>query len=196
MTREDTQIYKSHHGDKTKWCGLILIIILAIPIGAILFLTLEGPQFFSAFMFTLLLSMLLLLAYFTFSSGNLKYEVTSKESQVSFGLLKKRISYSRIVNLEKVNLSLSLRLFGASLPGFHWGLFRTSIGNAHVYATKISGEFAVITLDNGEKIALSPEEPDRFLEALKGKNLPYSQRPPLEIEQHKQPKKSSFTHRF
>jgi len=76
-----------------------------------------------------------------------------------------------------VNLSLSLRLFGATLPGFHWGLFRTSIGNAHDYATKKSGEFAVITLDDGEKIALSPEETDLFLEALKGKNLPSSRRP-------------------
>ncbi len=88
-----------------------------------------------------------------------------------------------------MNLSLSLRLFGASLPGFHWGLYRTSIGNAHVYATKISGEFAVITLDDGEKIVLSPEEPDHFLKALNGKNLPSSRLPPREIEQLKQSEK-------
>jgi hypothetical protein len=169
MTREDTQIYKSHHGDKSKWYGLIFIIILAIPIGAVLSLTVEVSLFFSAFMFAILLSVLLLLAYFTFSGGNLKYEVTAKESRVNFGLLKKRIPFTRIVNVEKVNLTLSLRLFGASLPGFHWGLFRTSIGNVHVYATKTSGDFAVITLDDGEKIALSPEEPDCFLEALKEK---------------------------
>ncbi len=63
-------------------------------------------------------------------------------------------------------LSLSLRLFGASLPGFHWGLCRTNLGNAHVYGTRISGDYVVITLHDNEKIAISPQESDRFLNAI------------------------------
>jgi hypothetical protein len=99
----------------------------------------------------------------------MNYELSASEFRVNFGLLKKSISYSRVVNAEIVDLKLSLRLFGASLPGVNWGLFRTSIGNAHVYATKIEGDFIVITLNDGEKIALSPEEPTLFLESMKEK---------------------------
>jgi len=47
------------------------------------------------------------------------------------------------------------------------GLYKTSIGNAHVYATKIEGSFILLTIVDGERIVLSPEEPERFLEAIK-----------------------------
>ncbi len=62
-----------------------------------------------------------------------------------------------------MNLNLTIRLFGASLPGFHWGLFKTTVGKAHVYATMISGDFIVITLNDGEKLVLSPRNPLLFL---------------------------------
>jgi hypothetical protein len=62
-----------------------------------------------------------------------------------------------------------LRILAHSVPGFQWGSFKTSIGNINVYATKPSGEFVVITLNDGEKIALSPAEPQYFLGALKEK---------------------------
>jgi hypothetical protein len=106
------------------------------------------------------------MAYFTLAGGSLKYELTAEDFRIRFGLFNKKIAYSRISSVENVSLSLNLRLFGASLPGFHWGLYRTNIGNAHVYGTRISGEYIVLTLQNGQRIAISPEETDRLLEAL------------------------------
>jgi hypothetical protein len=120
-------------------------------------------------MFSTLVTVLLMLVYFALSSGGMKYELTSKEIAVNLGLFKKKIEYSRIVDIDIVDLKLLIRLFGASLPGFHWGLFKTSVGNAHVYATKISGQFILITLVDGEKIALSPERLDQLSEAIKEK---------------------------
>jgi len=183
---QNAEIFKAHHSEKTKYYSLIFILIISIPIGIILFLTLQGPIFFSVLMFTVLLGVLFLLAYFSLSTGSARYELSNKNLAVLFGLIKKRIDYTRIVEVEIVNLKLVLRLFGASLPGFHWGFYRTSIGNAHVYATRIEGKFIVITLDDGEKIAISPEEPERFLEALKEKGYLFKIQTNKEISQQTQ----------
>lgn len=165
--QSNTEIFCVHHSGKNKYYNFIFILIIAIPIGIILYLTLEGPIVFSALMFTILLGVLFLLTYFALSTGNSKYELSTTSLAVNFGLIKKLFDYHLIAKAEIVNLRLLLRLFGASLPGFHWGLFKTSIGNAHVYATKIEGNFILLTLNDGARIVLSPEEPERFLETIK-----------------------------
>ena len=166
MYNQNTTIYESHHSKTTKYYGLIFLVIFAIPIGILLFLMLEGPLFFTVIMFSTLIGLYLGMAYFTLASVSLKYELSDKELRIRFGLINKKIAYSKISSVEKVQLALSLRLFGVSLPGLHWGLYRTNIGNAHVYGTRISGDYVVITLQNGEKIAISPQESDRFLNAI------------------------------
>ena len=180
------EIFKAHHSEKTKYYGLIFILIIAIPIGIILFLTLQGPIFFSALMFTVLIGVIFLLAYFSLSTGSARYELSSKNLAVIFGLIRKRIVYARIVEVEIADLKLVLRLFGASLPGFHWGFYKTNIGNAHVYATRIEGKFIVLTLDDGEKIAISPEDPECFLKAIQEKGYLFKGQTGKEIAQHAQ----------
>jgi hypothetical protein len=189
MTSQNTQTYLPHYSGKTKYYGLIFILIIAVPIGTLLYLTLQGPVLFSISMSSILLGVLAVLVCFTFSGGSLKYTITPKELQINFGLLKKRVPYRQITNVEKINLQLSLRLFGASLPGLHWGLFRITVGNAHVYATKINGEFVLITLADGEKIALSPKEPDQFVDALSGKGVMFNRQSTREISELKQSQK-------
>jgi hypothetical protein len=55
--------------------------------------------------------------------------------------------------------TLLLRLFGASWPGLHWGLYTTkNLGKVWVYSTKISGDFVLIELVDGSKIVISPED--------------------------------------
>ena len=62
---------------------------------------------------------------------------------------------------------LLVRLFGASWPGLHWGLFNAKdVGKIWVYSTKITGEFVVIELVDGNKIAVSPENPKKLYGAL------------------------------
>ena len=186
LNKDTTTIYESHHSKTTKYYGLIFILIFAIPIGFFLYLSLEGPIFFTIFMFSILLGLLLIMAYFTLASGSLKYELSIKEFRIRFGLINKRIIYTRINSVERVRLTLSLRLFGASLPGFHWGLYRTNIGNAHVYGTRISGDFIVITLEDGKKIAISPEEPDRFLNTMNDREVQFGRTEPKQVDRQEQ----------
>jgi len=62
---------------------------------------------------------------------------------------------------------LLVRLFGASWPGLHWGLFNAKdVGKIWVYSTKITGEFVVIELIDGNKIAFSPENTKKLYGAL------------------------------
>ncbi|MGD6850690.1 MAG: PH domain-containing protein [Candidatus Bathyarchaeia archaeon] len=175
-------VFPAHHSATSKYYGLIFLLIIAVPIGIILYLTLEGPLIYSVFMFGILLGVLALLSYFVVAGGNTRYELSAKALRVNFGLLRKTVDYTRIDKVEVVNLGLSLRLFGASLPGFHWGLFRTSVGSLHVYATKISGDFVVLTLADGEKLALSPQNPQRLLEALEQNRSLFGRQNPREIE--------------
>jgi hypothetical protein len=188
MTSQNTQTYLPHYSGNTKYYGLIFIFIIAIPIGILLYFTLQGPVLVSVCISSILLGVIAVLAYFTFSSS-LKYNITPKEFQINFGIIKKRVPYRQITNVEKINLQLSLRLFGASLPGLHWGLFKTNIGNAHIYATKTTGEFVLITLADGEKIALSPKEPNQFVDALNRKGVMFNSQSTREISELKQSQK-------
>ncbi|XHH10516.1 MAG: PH domain-containing protein [Candidatus Bathyarchaeia archaeon] len=175
--------FPAHQSASSKYFSLIFILIFAIPIGIILYLSLEGPLIFSVLMFSVLLGVLSLLTYFALAGGSTRYEVSSKSLRINFGLLKKTIPYPRIAKAEIVDLSITLRLFGASLPGVHIGLFRTSIGNVHAYATKLSGTFVVLTLADGQKYALSPEEPQGLLNMIEQKRSFFGTQSLAEIAQ-------------
>ena len=168
MISKETMIYKPYGNPKATLYGIIFIVVFAIPISILIYLFLEGSLIFSITISTILLSVLFLLAYLTFFGKNLNYELSTEEIKVNFSLLKK-IAYSQIANADIVNLKIILRIIAHSVPGFQWGSFKTTIGNINVYATKLSGEFVVVTLNDGEKIALSPVEPQPFLSALKEK---------------------------
>lgn len=177
----NSKAFPAHQSSTSKYFSLIFVLIIAVPISIILYLTLDGPLIFSAIMFTVLVGLLVLLVYLAVAGGTARYEVSSQALRVNFGLIKKTVPYKRIVKAEVVDMNITLRLFGASLPGVHLGLFRTSIGNVHAYATKISGAFLVLTLVDGQKIALSPDEPQRLLEAIEQKRSFFGSQNPKEI---------------
>ena len=171
MISKEAMVYKPYRNPKATLYGIIFIVVFAIPISILIYLFLEGPLIFTITLSAIMLSVLLLFAYLTFFGKNLNYEFSAEEIKVNFGLLKKKIAYSQIANAEVIDLKIILRILAHSAPGFQWGSFKTSIGNINVYATKLSGEFVVITLNDGEKIALAPAEPQPFLWALKEKAL-------------------------
>ena len=171
MLSKDAIVYKPHQNPKTTLYGIIFLIIVAIPITILIYLFLEGALIFTVTLSAVMLAVLFLFAYLTFFGKNLNYTLSAQETRVNFGLLRKKINYSQIADVEIVELKVILRIFAHSVPGFQWGSFKTSIGNINVYATKLNGKFVVVTLDDGEKIALSPAEPEPFLKALKEKTL-------------------------
>jgi hypothetical protein len=94
----------------------------------------------------------------TFLGEKMSYKLGENGLAVNLGLSKRTIPYASIRSVEHSNTTLLLRLFGASWPGFHWGLYKAKdVGNIWVYATKMKGDFIVIQLVNGKKIAISPE---------------------------------------
>jgi hypothetical protein len=111
-----------------------------------------------------------LIIYASYASGKMRYTLEEDDIRVNFPLAPQRITYDRIKSVGKVDTNLRLRLFGGSLPGSHWGRFMTSnLGSATIYATKAKGGYILIETMDGEKILISPSDPDAFLEALKGK---------------------------
>ncbi len=90
MLNQEDVIYDSHNSKTTRYYGLIFLLIFAIPIGILLFLMLEGPLFFTVIMFSTLIGLYIGMAYFTLTSGSLKYELSSKEFRIRFGLITKR----------------------------------------------------------------------------------------------------------
>jgi hypothetical protein len=74
-----------------------------------------------------------------------------------------KIPYKFIKEVKTSKIRLILRIFGGSWPGLHWGIFKTDIGQAHVYSTRTTGIFVLITLVDDTKIVISPEKLDEFI---------------------------------
>jgi len=91
---------------------------------------------------------------------------------IKFGFSKRKIPYATIKDVKVCETSLLLRLFGASWPGLHWGLYSAKdLGKVWVYSTKISGDFVLIELIDGTKIVVSPENSQQLSDELNKKRL-------------------------
>jgi hypothetical protein len=94
----------------------------------------------------------------TFFTKKMNFTVQDNMFLVNFGFSKRKIPYSEIKDVQVSETTLLLRLFGASWPGLHWGLYTAKdLGKVWVYSTKISGDFVLLELVDGGKIVVSPE---------------------------------------
>lgn len=162
---EQTEVYKIPYSKNTTLAGVALALLVSIPLVLVLTLGGEGPIYYLVTISALLVLLPGFIIYLTLKARNMSYEITKNEIKINF-FTNTSIPFTFIKNVEKINLTLLLRLFGGSWPGLHWGLFKTSQGNAQVYATKIHGSFILITLIDGKKVAITPAEPEAFLERI------------------------------
>ncbi len=159
-------------GDPGKSLRWAVLIALLIDSPFLLVMLLLGGETMLLPIMIIPTALSALIVYASYTTGRMTYVLGENELRVNFPLAPLAISYSTIRSAGKVETSLRLRLFGGSLPGSHWGLFTTSsIGRAQVYATRYKGEFVLIELTNGDRILISPQEPDALLEALGSKTL-------------------------
>lgn len=163
MGEGNSVIFRISYSMNAMIVGIAIALLLCIPLVSVLFLGSQGPTFFLVFMVALLILLPSLIVHVTLAGRSMSYEVTKDEFRVNYRLMNLRAPYSSIQDVEMVELALLLRLFGGSWPGFHWGLFKTSRGVAHVYSTKMKGTFILITLVDGRKIAITPAEPQAFM---------------------------------
>ena len=107
-------------------------------------------QWFS-FLFVILAVILILVdclvLSLSFLGKRMNFKIQENTFSVNFGFSKRKIPYSTISDVKISKTTLLYRLFGASWPGLHWGLYKAKdIGKVWVYSTKMTGEFVVIEL--------------------------------------------------
>jgi hypothetical protein len=147
--------------------GLAISCIVAVCMGYALWILREAPLPVAGMFAALLCAILGLMLYLTASATRMSYELGESGLSVHLGLGGIHVPYSSIAEVQKSRLAFTVRIFGGSWPGFHFGLFRVSdVGNVTVYTTRMRGEFALLTLTNGRRMALSPEDTDGFLQEL------------------------------
>jgi hypothetical protein len=125
-------------------------------------------------LFVALIAVLVIIDVLILSLGFLGKRIvfTVKEStfSISFWFSKRKILYSEIKDVKVFETALVLRVFGASWPGLHWGLYTADeLGNVWAYSTKMKGDFVVVELVDGKKIVVSPEDSQALCNALNTK---------------------------
>ena len=147
------------------------------------FLGSREPTFFFIILGVILLLVDGSILSLSFLSKNMSYKLDENDFTVKFGLSKRKIPYSTISKVELSQTTLLLRLFGASWPGLHWGLYKAKdVGNVWVYSTKMKGDFVLITLVDGKKIAISPENPKLFSDEIQMCQSQFGAMPISDIE--------------
>ena len=166
MEEEPSAVFNAGYSKSSMACGIGLALVLDITLVLFLVLGSQGPILFVVFLGAILAVVPALFIYFTLAGRTMSYEVGKDSFNVNFRPMKLSIPFNFIENVQIVDLTLLLRLFGGSWPGLHWGLFKSNIGRITVCATKVRGDFVVISLVDGKKVAITPNEPAAFLEKV------------------------------
>ena len=138
---------------------IILLLIIDVPIFGLLFLGFQGTSVLFVILIAVLVIVDSLLLSLAFLGKRMTFSVQENMFSISFGFSKRKIPYSSIKDVKVSQTAFLLRVFGASWPGLHWGLYTADdLGNVWVYSTKMSGDFVVIELVDGNKIVVSPQD--------------------------------------
>jgi hypothetical protein len=112
--------------------------------------------------FTLIIVVGLVLSL-AFLSKRMKFIIRENEFLINFGFFKRKIPFSSIRDVKLSKTTLLFRLFSASWPGFHWGPYKAKdVGKVWVYSAKMRGVFVILELVDGNKVAVSPENPEQL----------------------------------
>jgi len=104
---------------------------------------------------------------FTWAAKNLEYRIEGEDLVIRWVFNQKRIPVQSIRKIRKVVGTSSMKVAGASWPGFHWGTFTDprGKGSANLYATRLWGDI-ILLQTKWETIGITPENPDEFLDDL------------------------------
>jgi hypothetical protein len=161
------QVFKPSQTQSNFVWSIILLMIIDVPFFVLLFLSFQEFSFLFLTLIVVLFIVNLLVLSLGFLGNKMSFRIQENMFLINFGFSKREITYDTIRDVKRSETSLLLRLFGASWPGLHWGLFNAKdVGKIWVYSTMITGEFVVIELVDGNKIAVSPENPKKLYDAL------------------------------
>jgi len=165
------QVFKPNQTKNTFVWSIILLIVINVPLYVLLFFSFQGISF----LLIIIVIILFFVSFLVLSLGvlgkRMSFKIQENMFLINFGFSKREIPYSTIRDVKLSETTLLFRLFGASCPGLYWGLFSAKdVGKTWVYSTKRTGEFVVIELADGNKIAVSPENPKKLYEELNNQN--------------------------
>ena len=115
-------IYSAGNSETAKQVGLALAIFLALDMIVVLFLASLTSVFFLTIIGGLVFLIEGLIVYFSYSISKMSYRITDNELVIEFKPSKMRIPFNYISDVHQATTTLNWRLFGASLPGLHWGV--------------------------------------------------------------------------
>jgi len=176
------KVFKPSQTRSTMLWGLVLLAIIDIPLLIFFIFGFQGPPFLLIIfggIFILVDGLVLSLGFF---GKRMSYNLGKNDFTIDFGFLKRRIPYSSIRKVQLSHTTLLLRLFGASWPGLHWGLYKAKdVGQVWAYSTRMTGDFILIELMNGIKVAISPEDPKTFLNEMEAQKNRFGTANPSEV---------------
>jgi len=105
--------------------------------------------------------------YFTWAAANLQYELADDELVIKWAFNKKRIPLSAIKGIGRTVGTSSMKVMGASWPGFHIGSFTSPTGHGMVnmYGTRLWGDIVLIRT-KWEIIGITPVNPEELTDRL------------------------------
>ena len=164
------KVFRPIQTKSTSVWGLILLLVIDIPFLFLLFFSFQGFSMLFVILAVVLLLVDCLVLSLSFLGRRMNFKIRENTFSVNFGFSKREIPYSTIKDVKLSKTTLLFRLFGASWPGLHWGLYTAKdIGKVWVYSTKMSGEFVLIELVDGNKIIVSPENSEQLYTELNNK---------------------------
>ncbi|MEM2904351.1 MAG: DUF1648 domain-containing protein [Candidatus Bathyarchaeia archaeon] len=172
--------------------GIGLSAIPTVPFIVLLYYARDVPLMLQVSMTVVPVFLTGFMLYLTVSGKRMSYELDDEGLRIRFfsGL---RIPYAAISSISLSSVTLVLRLYGGSWPGLHWGLFEASkLGRLQVYGTRAAGTFALIRLVNGDRLAVTPEEPERFLMALDAYRASFGEMTPEDVKTVQVPRRMVY----
>lgn len=164
------KVFRPNKPQSSFFWVIILLLAIDVPILTLLYFSFQKISI----LFVALIAVLLIVngTFLSLSFFAKKMIFTVQDSMffINFGFSKRKIPYSEIRDVKVTETTLLLRLFGASWPGLHWGLYSAKeLGKVWVYSTKISGDFVLLELVDGSKIVISPEDSQELSNELNAK---------------------------
>ena len=164
------KVFRPNQTKSTHVWALILLLIIDVPFFFLFFCGFQGFSFLFVILVVVLLLVDCSILSLSFLGKRISYTVQENNFLVTLGFSKRKIPYSSIRDVKLAKTTLLFRLFGASWPGLHWGLYSAKdLGKVWAYSTKMSGEFVLIELMDDNKIVVSPEIPNQLYTELNNK---------------------------
>lgn len=163
------KVYKPAQGKGFIWgVGLLIFSIVILAVPTVIISPTGGPGWtFTAVMGLTGILVVGMMGYFTWAAKNLEYRIKGEDLVIRGAFNQKRIPLQSIREVRKVVGTSSMKVVGASWPGFHWGTFTDprGKGSANLYATRLWGDI-ILLQTKWETIGITPENPDEFLDDL------------------------------